>query len=61
MVNTIKGTSTLNGLRNASTNGLSTISINANGQMSYSNDQTNSMLIYSNGIKSASGKFFKII
>ena len=56
MISTIKATNTLNGIRNASaTNGLATISINANGQMGY-NDQTSNMLLYSNGIKSASGK-----
>ena len=55
MASTIKATSTLNGMRNAQANGLATISINANGQMGYG-DQTSNMLLYSNGIKSASGK-----
>ena len=53
---TIKATNALNNMRNASANGLGTISINANGQMNY-NDQTSNMLLYSNGIKSASGNF----
>lgn len=52
--NSIKATNALNSMRNNSTNGLSTISINSNGQMGY-NDQTSNMLLYSNGIKS--GKF----
>lgn len=53
MGNSIKATNTLNSMRNASTNGLATITINAN-QMGY-NDSTSNMLLYSNGIKSAAG------